>query len=520
MNDQSRSHSPGEGVTDEATKEETVIKATSPGRKRTSLIKQQTINKIQDEDVAKPGNESHAENPLPSNQEVPEDEPEHHSDIEVNNNEDMGNTHDQEENLKSSHRKSSASNRRKSEGTKDCTSRKNRKSRPSMIAIPTQGNKDTLYVDGLTSRAVSSAVVTPMEGKPAAKSVFLNTKSLYPITKAKGRRCVQSIKISLWVCSVFTIVFAFFYFFLHVLLLVKVWDPAHSALDVDSSPSIVRRIIDPGINAGTSLPPLESLPETKHEDHRHSKAKSVLSLILILVLSFHSTLFYLFSSKLAKSVRTIDNFHRFASTNERSSVGNIFKIYANDDDLEPFSPVSPTPPLIPVKHRSSSGCNTGCSPISCRVNASHRGHHHEPRYHDNYFNYDHPSSHHHHDHHYHHHHRHHDHSDHSSKGRNHMHHRHPQFHVKTSRARSRIDKEMGITSRDRKYLMLSFFGLLIAILCLLIHSMIQLIFCLAVYSPFMDLMDCLLLILSSFIIIFSLSFIFAASYYHRQTLYN
>jgi hypothetical protein len=380
-----------------------------------------------------------------------------------------------------------------------------------MIALPV--NKESLYVDGLTSRAASTAV-TPIEAKGVAKQVLLKSKTLPP-TKAKGRRCIQTIKVSIWVTSVFTVVFAFFYFFLHVLLLVKVWDPVHSSDVVTPSAALSSESISKGINyAGTNPPVVILDSEDKHEDHRHSKEKSVLSLILILVLSFHSTLFYIFSSKLGKSIRIIDNFHRFATPYARHSVNNIFKVYNNEDDIDPFSPTESND-----RNRSSIGCTLGCSPISSHNHdyGTRTGGGHYDRD-GNYFNYDHapvpPHNPHHHSHH-------HSHEDHSaSKRRKLSHQRHPQYHIKRSRARSRIDKEMGISSRDRKYLMFSFFGLLIAILCLLIHTMIQLIFCLAVYSPFMDVMDCLLLILSCFIILFSLAFIFTASYYHRQTLYN
>lgn len=82
-----------------------------------------------------------------------------------------------------------------------------------------------------------------------------------------------------------------------------------------------------------------------------------------------------------------------------------------------------------------------------------------------------------------------------------------------------MDEEMGISRRDRKTLMYSFFGVLTALLCLLIHTMVQFVFCVALYQPYMDLMDCLLLIFSAFIIIFSLTFIFIASYYHRKKIY-
>ena len=380
--------------------------------------------------------------------------------------------------------------------------------------------KDTLYVEGMQGRTAS----TPLDTKMPKHTAFQNQRL---VRRRKGRKCIQTIKVSIWVSSVFTLVFAFFYFFLHILLLVKVWDPVHSA-DPVATINSAAKIIDPGINfSGTLLPPLEEEPT---DDHRHSREKSVLSLILMLLLSLHAFVFYLFSSRLEKSIRTIDNFHRFASSSERTSVGNIYRIYANqeylgNEDEDPFvneDLLSPTERSIPgekQRHSSSTGC-TGCSPISCRpiCNDNHEyydykhDHHHQSHH-------NHRSGHHHH----HHHHRHQHHSSSSSNGRKERRREknyHPQYHVKRSHARSRMDTEMGISPRDRRRLMYSFFGLLLAILCLLIHSMIQLIFCLAVYSPFMDLMDCLLLVFSSFIIVFSVSFIFTASYYHRTSIYK
>lgn len=456
LDDHSRSGSPE--IIDEATHQVTHEVTHEVAKKRNSLVKQQTINKTEDDKISLNASTS----PLETTKE--EAKIENHDEVNNNNRKEVSDEDEQNHRRRSSGNKDhkKRSDHLKTEGM----SRKNKHSRPSMIALP-----ENLYVDGLTSRAASTAV-TPLEAKSVAKQVYLKS-----LPKAKGRRCIQTIKVSIWVTSVFTVVFSFFYFFLHVLLLVKVWDPVHS------------EVLDPGTSyTGTSL--MES--DIKHEDHRHSKEKSVLSLILILALSFHSTLFYLFSSKLAKSIRIIDNFHRFASPFERHSVGNIFKVYNND--VEPFSPNGSA-------YRQSSGCALGCSPISCRASKHHRGGHYDRD--GNFFNYDDRHE-----------------TRHETRKRRQSNQRHPQYLIKKSRARSRIDKEMGISSRDRKYLMLSFFGLLIAILCLLIHTMLQLIFCLAVYSPFMDVMDCLLLLLSCFIIVFSVSFIFTASYYHRQTIYN
>lgn len=316
--------------------------------------------------------------------------------------------------------------------------------------------------------------------------------------KSNGRKWLTSVKMSLWFTSVFTFIFCFFYFFLHVLLLVKVWDPVHTEPPVRDAADQVDQFMQSLSNVGENSEAVKGFiisgkasgheKEEVIDDHRHSREKSILSLILILVLSFHSIMFYIFSSTLSKSIRKIDSYHR------------DLLFHASID-----------PPVYSIDPTMTSS-------------------HHHPHHHHN--------SHHHH----------HRHS--STTGLTHAsntgtgssgggqfprHYRetstwklqhsmpedvhHEQYYYRKSRARSRLDQEMGITRRDRHILMYSFFGVLIALLCLLIHVMIQFVFCLALYQPFMDLMDCLLLIFSSFIIIFSLTFIFIASYYHRKKIY-
>lgn len=262
--------------------------------------------------------------------------------------------------------------------------------------------------------------------------------------KSPGRRWLSSLKLSVWITTVFTLVFSFFYFFLHVLLLVKVWDPVHeqapdtNQLIAEISRELVRdRMVnvEDGEEGTTDL--ISSVTNSninsnyEHtDDHRHSREKSIMSLTLILVLSFHSISFYLFSTTLASCIRTIDQF------------------------------VLRSPPHDALD-------NLSIETLYYRLSGHHP----------------------------------------------------PQAFESRSRARSRMDEEMGVGKSKRRSLMLSFFGLVLALLSLLVLVMVQLVFCIALYSPFMDLMDCLLLIFSCAIMCCSIGFIFAASYFHRKTLY-
>lgn len=303
--------------------------------------------------------------------------------------------------------------------------------------------------------------------------------------KSNGRKWMTSIKLSLWFTSVFTFVFCFFYFFLHVLLLVKVWDPVHTDPPVRDAGSQVDQFID-------SLDPDGTVPADEEvvDDHRHSREKSIMSLILVLVLAFHSIIFYVFSSTLSKSIRIIDTYH------------NSLLIDPAGVASPPVYSIDPLPGQHSSAHHhhhhshhhhrhSSSVAPGGVASVPPSVGQSNSGFQRHYR---------HPSS---------------SHWKQSSLAEHH----HEQYYHRKSRTRSRMDEEMGISRRDRHLLMYSFFGVLTALLCLLIHVMVQFVFCLALYQPYMDLMDCLLLIFSSFIIIFSLTFIFIASYYHRKKIY-
>lgn len=289
-----------------------------------------------------------------------------------------------------------------------------------------------------------SLSTAPHTGRMSVQRSAIGRQSTVPSAisrekKSAGRRWLSTLKLSVWITTVFTLVFAFFYFFLHVLLMVRVWDPVHeSNRDTQQIISEISRELsrdrlavseDEDDNSITSLPPL--LPSEHTDDHRHSREKSIMSLTLILVLSFHSITFYLVSTTLASCIRTIDQF--------------VLRSPPPRDGLDNLS-------IETLYYRLS-------------------GHH--------------P----------------------------------PQAFEARSRARSRIDEEMGVSKSKRRALMLSFFGLVLALLALLVLVMVQLVFCIALYSPFMDLMDCLLLIFSCAIMCCSIAFIFAASYFHRKTLY-
>ena len=302
--------------------------------------------------------------------------------------------------------------------------------------------------------------------------------------KSNGRKWMTSIKLSLWFTSVFTFVFCFFYFFLHVLLLVKVWDPVHTEPPVRDAGSQIDQFIDTLESDARHSSDLKAVAgaaaaDLPIDDHRHSREKSIMSLILVLVLSFHSIIFYVFSSTLSKSIRTIDSYHKSLL----------------DPALPPVYSIDPLAGHHSSHHHhhhrhssSAAGMTSAVAPSGGQTHAGFQRH------------YRHPSS---------------------SNWKPHSlaEDHHEQYYYRKSRTRSRMDEEMGISRRDRRLLMYSFFGVLIALLCLLIHVMIQFVFCLALYAPHMDLMDCLLLIFSSFIIMFSLSFIFIASYYHRKKIY-
>lgn len=255
--------------------------------------------------------------------------------------------------------------------------------------------------------------------------------------KSPGRRWLSTLKLSVWVTTVFTLVFSFFYFFLHVLLLVRVWDPVHeqtpntNQIIAEISRELARGRIGNEDEEETTYGPLPPLNYEHSDDHRHSREKSIMSMTLILVLSLHSISFYLFSTTLATCIRTIDQF--------------VLRSPPPHDALD----------------------NLSIETLYYRLSGHHPPQAFEPR----------------------------------------------------SRARSRMDEEMGVSKRKRRSLMISFFGLVLALLSLLVLVMVQLVFCIALYSPFMDLMDCLLLIFSCIIMCCSIGFIFAASYFHRKTLY-